>query len=299
MSKAYSFPEAWTENEALLRKLLTVDTQTETSASKLQRVLVSDPKLLSVFQVPGAQEDDPVPFTWEWLGLKFAEGIVSGAAGWAISTMLDFLRGPQTILLHEKALLAIRDLVQEAIDAAFLNHYMGEVVAIREQLLVYADTNDAARLNSALDRGFPLVHQLRGLHIKGLGGFTMAANLHLAAMRAKSETDPAYRVSFDRVRVEYAGFGVELANAARDRLEQRVGPCQCHRTNPPREPKETSCIFEYDWGKEKRLFGPDENDSKVRNECSESRHGYYRTLTIEPIQTQINPMVEVFRQWAP
>ncbi len=293
----YPLPASWFEQSDELRNRIKA---LELKPGSLQRVYTSDPKSLAIFALPREKE----PVTWAFLAAEFGKGIIAGVGGWTVSSMLSYLRPGQTIQLHDDAIRDIRDIFQESIADAFLTQYLADALGMRDKLLAYDDqviehgqeNADQLQLDNAVGTGFDLVRRLYSLGYKALGGFVMAGNLQLAALRAKAERDSAYQRTYDDKRKEYSGLGITLANAARARLEARVGTCKCVTTHPRQEPPETSCTFDYDWGKAFRYFGPEESDPKAL--CDRARAIYYQSGTLTPIQNEVNPAADICTSWS-
>jgi hypothetical protein len=294
----YSLPKAEHVPSSSLRPNLGIKSGIS-SESGLQIVLYEDLARVALF--------DEIQFSWQVLCVEIANGLVSGAAGWVASAALSRIN-PSNAGLSKRALTEIREIVREEIDSAFLEHYLREVDGISNALMTYRETKEERKLNEAEGKSDSLLPHLKSFGAKGLGGFVMAANLHLTAVLAKAETIVGYRDTYNRLRLGYATHAIDQANEIRRQLFD-ISPVTCETTGSSWTGKCFKCSFSnrgrrdgasvcYEGRPDPRSLAlPSSDETRVRNEANGKREGAWRQATAET-QTLVNPVVEAANKWA-
>ncbi|VTR99198.1 Uncharacterized protein OS=Bacillus weihenstephanensis (strain KBAB4) GN=BcerKBAB4_5631 PE=4 SV=1 [Gemmata massiliana] len=277
--------------------------------------LVSSDDLLKIAIVQKRQaflfRDAATSFDYSWaqFGIDLVGGIVGGIGGLVLTAAINALKPPQVIGLPTLALQQIGSIVRQQIDAAFQQHYSGEVEGVRQKLLTYGETNDIGKLNEAEAQCDNLVPHLYGFGYPALGGYFMATNLHLTALIGKAAINPSYKATCLRKKAEYAGNGILLANQAVARLQTRVNTCSCSGGHGHIRGEGSqwgySCNCAGDWGADKRSFSdggegamPAGKPAELSNACNATRDQLLQGTVVNPIQMGINPIVLALNQLA-
>jgi hypothetical protein len=288
----------------------------------ITRVVVEDPLNVALYQLSSrpqiAEDDRPNPArdgadwavdgTPAWaikaVDIAFKLGSVGSAVS-GILTLIQLFKPNNAQQLHVDALRSFGQIVRREIDNSLFELYSREVTILRSKLLMYGDSleddgeGDVDILKSIALDGFSLPIHLNSFGIRGMGGFVMAAGLHLCALKSISRHHSRYRRTYDRERANYSSLGIQLAEKTKAHFLKRVGTCEINprRCRPRGECNEPSGIFSYDWGEEHRHFNTG-NEGEIRRDCERAQAHYYQSLTVTPIQTIVNPVIEICTKWA-
>ena len=222
-----------------------------------------------------------------WIATKLAEK--------AVGAIFDRLSGTDIVDLSSSALRDISNLVRNAVDDAFLRHYLREIDGVANKLYTFAETGEQRKLDEAESICDALLPHLKSFGVQSLGGFLMAANLHLTAIQAKSKHVPGYDRTYTRLAADYASHGIARANDIRYRIETRVGTCRCRTSSSQDLGSSRSCELQVDHGRTEHWSSYDDLD-KVDRDCNSRRESELRAIT-QDVQTFVNPIVETCNQW--
>ena len=279
--KFYTLPNSSLDSQHDVQ-FFVLPSQLPVSASGLHLVVVEDELKVTIIKYAVG---------WEYFALELAKAIATYVASNALSKIL-----PSEIPgLAKQAVEQIGYIVKESIDSAFLAHYLQEVEGISNGLKTFSETTDERKLNDAEGKCDALLPHLRSFGLRGLGGFLMAANLHLTALLAKSTTNPGYRSTLDRLRHEYAAHGIQLANEMRARIESRVSGCSCKEVSQGyHEPKKYNCqlveayMQVHNW--------TEDRPEDAKRSCENERVNALGRV-VRDIQSTVNPVVEICTTW--
>ncbi|TBX84271.1 hypothetical protein E0M29_27255 [Bacillus cereus] len=87
-------------------------------------------------------------------------------------------------VLFQNAINEICNRIEEIINEAFLNQYLSDCDFLSDQFVIYSNSSSTTVLNKIQERSSELVNRFNGLGYKGIGGFFIAANMHLLSLRA-------------------------------------------------------------------------------------------------------------------
>lgn len=280
----YPLPTQWAESLKPLSDALS-PTEVDHQSNVIRVVRAADLKCVAVIESG---------INWQAYAVEFGMGLASGAGSWVAGRVLDLIFPPTTSQLSQQAIKDIGNVVRNAIDDAFLAHYLREIEGISNALKTFDETGDERKLNEAEAKCDALLPHIRSYGNRGLGGFLMAANLHLVAVLAKAELNQRYRTTYGRLKVDYAAHGINCANQIRAHIESRVGHCRCRTQHEQGEGPTRICELEVDGRTVRWADGSDQD--RVDRDCAAGRQNALNAATAD-IQRLVNPIVETCNSW--
>ncbi|MGE7975606.1 hypothetical protein ACQKOK_22405 [Bacillus cereus] len=150
------------------------------------------------------------PFTWTWLGVTIAEGIISGIAAYTATEIIDSVlkKSGDYSNIFKSAIVEICTTIKQTIEEKFLQEYISDSEAVRRLLEDYGTHKNPKVLFEILPQTYNLVERFKSYEIIGFGGLILSCNLHLLTIKALSEVpDPeheGFKVTLEETCKKYA-----------------------------------------------------------------------------------------------
>ena len=257
------------------------------------------------------QIEEQSVINWKWLIVEASGGIVGAIAGHIVLEAIkrSFGLAADYANLNQAAIDDIVSAVGEGLEQQFIKEWLADCESVRSGLLTYSEANNLDTLRITLE---PQVSNLARRFItpnsyKGIGGFMIAANLHLLAVKylAANDTDYNYKETLKRLIEEYANWGEEGANWLLERAKLNVSSsCDygTHGAGPSGpdssgRPQTHYAHYYSQWGREKQSFGgSDENLSIYKGQCEASRKGHYDQV-VSKAEEERNTILQACSNW--
>lgn len=177
-------------------------------------------------------------FTWANIGKQIGNGLISGAAGFVVSSLLDRLFSDGETMQDMMQRFAdevvgrltaeFRNIITEAFFQNNLQNLKSSTAALGQKYAAYEVTHDVPLLDAALDHSFNAVEDAITLGPPALGTFVVAAGLKMALLEEKAKTNSSFHgVTLDEVERSSGfidRFAAELL-AANDRAVSKFHSC--------------------------------------------------------------------------
>lgn len=149
-----------------------------TDRKKFSQVTVTE----NVSEVPGKSEPDP--YSWEWFGLKLAEGAVSYTGGLIFAAVLNEIigRGESVQDVIKRALQMFSQLVMDHFDQRTINGLSGEVSGFGNHFSDYLNTPNSSTARENLKDSSYDMEPLIG-HLETYGRKSTSATMSACALR--------------------------------------------------------------------------------------------------------------------
>ncbi|OAH53920.1 hypothetical protein AWH48_11675 [Domibacillus aminovorans] len=236
---------------------------------------------------------------WLWVAKEAAGGIIGAVAGEVFLTIAKSALGQN---INYKALLkdAVDDIcarVGKMLKDEFIREYVADADTARNNLLTYMDSKKLDKLTLTEDAASYIVGRLKSVSEtqEGLGGFMVAANIHLTSLKLMIEHNADFTKTLERNCLEYADWGEEQANKMVERVKTSVSPCTggCRTIRDMGEV--CSYSFTFDYGKDRRRFSTGSRN-EMKRECDEARAIYYNDR-VNPAEKLRDEIIHICNLW--
>jgi hypothetical protein len=178
-------------------------------------------------------------FTWSNVGKQIGNGLISGAAGFVVSSLLErlFSDGESVEDMMQRfadeivgrLTTAMRSIVDEAFFTFSLQRVKSSTASLGGKYVAFEKTQDVPLLDAAVNHSFDAVEDAISLGPPGLGTLVVAGGLKLCLLEEKAKTNNKFHdVALDeveRLSVVVENFVAELL-AANDRAVSQFYSCK-------------------------------------------------------------------------
>lgn len=132
-------------------------------------------------------------FTWSWVGLAIAQGILAAAGGQVFAALFSALQANKQDLqrLLTGQLQAFARIMSELLDSAFLREYEADISAYTTLFTEYLNDPSERRLDFLVNNTAIALARVQSLGFRGYPGFMTTAGLRLSVLQELKQTKGA------------------------------------------------------------------------------------------------------------
>ncbi|QPW51607.1 hypothetical protein G9298_28460 (plasmid) [Bacillus thuringiensis] len=175
----------------------------------------------------------PEPYSWEWVAVEAAGGVIGATAGFAAVALIKHLffneESDHSADLFKEAVEQICNHINKVIDEAFIREYLSDTNNVKRQLKYFADSSgqNITLIEDIQLEASRLVERFYDLGDKTVGALELACSLHLVILKTLATHNPDFwKLSFETTTKEYAEMLSHNADEFLNSVKSRITPPQ-------------------------------------------------------------------------